>query len=153
LPSVITHNEEETVALGRRLGSQLKAGDFIALHGELGSGKTRFVRGVAEALQVDPAEPVTSPTYALLHIHDGRIPLYHFDLYRLSGDEEVAQLGFTEYFYGDGVCVVEWADRLHGERPAECLTVTFSHLREEEREIDFAASCLRYKEMMIRIFP
>jgi tRNA threonylcarbamoyladenosine biosynthesis protein TsaE len=153
LPSVITHNEEETVALGRTLGSRLKAGDFIALHGELGSGKTRFVRGVAEALQVDPAEPVTSPTYSLLHIHNGRIPLYHFDLYRLGGDEEVAQLGFAEYFYGNGVCVVEWADRLHGEMPAESLTVTFSHLREEERGIDFAASGGRYEELMINLFP
>lgn len=139
--------------MGRALGSRLKAGDFIALHGELGSGKTRFVRGVAEALQVDPAEPVTSPTYSLLHIHNGRIPLYHFDLYRLSGDEEVAQLGFAEYFYGNGVCVVEWADRLTGEMPAECLTVTFSHLQEKERGIDFAASGGRYEELMINLFP
>jgi tRNA threonylcarbamoyladenosine biosynthesis protein TsaE len=150
---VITRSEEETVALGRTLGSLLKAGDFIALRGELGSGKTRFVRGVAEALQVDPAEPVTSPTYSLLHIHNGSIPLYHFDLYRLSGDEEVGELGFAEYFYGDGVCMVEWADRLHWEMPAECLTVTFSYLQEEERGLDFAASGARYEELMINLFP
>ena len=149
----MTRNEEETVALGRTLGNRLKAGDFIALKGELGSGKTRFVRGVAEALHADPAEPVTSPTYSLLHIHNGRIPLYHFDLYRIRGDDEVGELGFAEYFYGKGVCLVEWADRLQGEMPEEYLTVTFSHLGEDEREISFAASGERYEELLMNLSP
>jgi tRNA threonylcarbamoyladenosine biosynthesis protein TsaE len=153
LQSVITNNEDETVALGRRLGYQLKPGDFIALVGELGSGKTRFVQGVAASLEVDSAEPVTSPTYAILHIHSGRLPLYHFDLYRLGGDEDAAQLGFAEYFYGDGVSFVEWADRLTVEMPAEHLTVTFSHLGEEKRQIGFAATGERYEELMINLFP
>ena len=90
----------------------MQAGDFIALSGELGSGKTRFVRGVAEGLTVDPATQITSPTYSLLHIYTGRLPLYHFDLYRLAGDADVAELGFAEFFFGDGVSLVEWADRL-----------------------------------------
>jgi tRNA threonylcarbamoyladenosine biosynthesis protein TsaE len=153
LQSVVTHSEDETSALGRRLGRLLKAGDFIALVGELGTGKTRFIQGVAAAMEVDPAEPVTSPTYAILHIHDGRRPLYHFDLYRLDGDDDVAQLGFSEYFYGDGVSLVEWADRLHGEMPAERLTITFSHLGNEERRIDFAAFGKRYAEILMNLFP
>ena len=140
MPSVITHNEDETTALGRKLGSLLKAGDFIALNGELGSGKTCFVRGVASALLIDPGQPVTSPTYSLLHIHNGSLPLYHFDLYRLCSGEEIEQLGFSEYFYGEGVSIVEWADRLRSEMPEECLNLVFSYLGEEERRIDFAAS-------------
>jgi len=150
---VITHTEAETLELGRRLGYLLKAGDFVALVGELGSGKTRFVQGVAASLEVDPTEPVTSPTYAILHIHGGRLPLYHFDLYRLCGDEDAAELGFAEYFYGSGVSFVEWADRLAVEMPAERLTITFSHMGEEKRQIAFAAAGERYEELMINLFP
>lgn len=151
--SVITRNEEETVVLGRRLGCLLKAGDFIALMGDLGSGKTRFVQGAAASLEVDPSEPVTSPTYAILHIHNGRLPLYHFDLYRLGGDDDAADLGFVEYFYGDGVSCVEWADRLAVEMPAERLTITFSHLGDDKRRIDFGAAGGRYEDLMINLFP
>jgi tRNA threonylcarbamoyladenosine biosynthesis protein TsaE len=153
LQSVITHSEDETAALGRKLGSLLRAGDFVALNGELGSGKTRFVQGVAAGLQVEPGQPVTSPTYSLLHIHNGRLPLYHFDLYRLSSGEEIELLGFSEYFYGEGVSIVEWADRLRSEMPEECLNLVFSYLGEEERRIDFVASGNRYEELMMNLFP
>jgi len=136
-----------------RLGRLLRPGDFVALTGELGSGKTRFVQGVAVALEVDPAEPVTSPTYAILHIHGGRIPLYHFDLYRLAGDGDVAQLGVEEYFYGDGVSMVEWAERLCGEMPEENLSVFFTHSGTDERRIDFTAAGGRYEELLLKLFP
>ena len=151
--SIVTRNEEETAALGKRLGLLLLPGDFIALMGELGSGKTRFVQGVATGLQVGRDLPVTSPTYSLLHIHNGRVPMYHFDLYRLRGGEDVEELGFAEYFYGEGVCLVEWADRLQGEMPAERLIITFSHLGEDERRIDFAPSGNRYEELVMSIHP
>jgi tRNA threonylcarbamoyladenosine biosynthesis protein TsaE len=153
LTSIITRSEEETAALGRKVGNLLKAGDFIALEGELGTGKTRFVQGVAAALEVDPAEPVTSPTYAILHIHSGRLTLYHFDLYRLGGDEDAAQLGFAEYFFGDGVSLAEWADRLHEEMPAERLTISFSHSGGDKRLISFNAAGERYSELMVSLFP
>jgi len=152
LHSVITRSEDETVALGGRLGSLLQAGDFIALTGELGSGKTSFVRGVAAGLAVDPATRITSPTYSLLHIYTGRLPLYHFDLYRLAGDAEVAELGFAELFYGDGVCLVEWADRLQEEKPAECLTITFLHVEDDRRRIVFTAVGDRYEELLKNLF-
>ena len=151
--SIITRNEAETAALGMRLGFLLQQGDFIALIGQLGSGKTRFVQGVAAGLQAGPELPVTSPTYSLLHIHMGRLPLYHFDLYRLGGDEDVEQLGFAEYFYGEGVSLVEWADRLHAEMPAERLTITFSHLGEDERRIDLAPTGGRYEDLIINLSP
>jgi tRNA threonylcarbamoyladenosine biosynthesis protein TsaE len=153
LLSIITRNEGETAALGMRLGRLLKPGDFLALIGELGSGKTRFVQGVAAGLQVGSERPVTSPTYSLLHIHSGRLPLYHFDLYRLSGDEDVEQLGFGEYFFGEGVSLVEWADRLHVEMPDERLTLTFSHLGGDERRIDLEPAGGRYEDLIINLSP
>jgi tRNA threonylcarbamoyladenosine biosynthesis protein TsaE len=153
LHSVITRSEDETVALGRRVGSLLQTGDFIALRGELGSGKTRFVRGVAAGLTVDPATQITSPTYSLLHIYTGRLPLYHFDLYRLAGDADVAELGFAEFFFGDGVSLVEWADRLQEEMPAECLIITFSHVEDDTRRLVFTAVGDRYEELLKNLFP
>jgi len=138
--------------LGGRLGSLLQAGDFIALTGELGSGKTRFVRGVAAGLTVDPATRITSPTYSLLHIYTGRLPLYHFDLYRLAGDADVEELGFAEFFFGDGVSLVEWADRLQEEMPAECLTITFLYVGDDERRIVFTAAGDRYEQLLKNLF-
>jgi tRNA threonylcarbamoyladenosine biosynthesis protein TsaE len=131
----------------------LQAGDFIALSGELGAGKTRFVRGVAAGLAVDPASQITSPTYSLLHIYTGRLPLYHFDLYRLAGDMDVAELGFAEFFYGDGVSLVEWADRLEEEMPTERLSITFSHAGDDARRLVFSAAGDRYEELLKNLFP
>lgn len=153
MPSVVTHNAEETVAWGRKLGGLVRNGDFIALNGDLGTGKTCFVRGVAAGLSVDAATPVTSPTFTLLHVYSGRLPLYHFDLYRLAGDDAVTELGFDEYFYGNGVCLVEWADRLTGEFPTESLTITISHLGGDARRLDFDATGERYEELLKNLFP
>jgi tRNA threonylcarbamoyladenosine biosynthesis protein TsaE len=152
MPSVTTRSAAETSALGRRLGELLQPGDFVALTGELGAGKTQFAGGVALGLAVDPALPVTSPTYTLMNVYPGRCPLYHFDLYRLAGDDDVADLGFAEYFHGDGVCLVEWAERLSVEMPAERLTVCFHHAGDDQRRLDFAASGDRYREITDMLF-
>ena len=148
---VVTHSGEETMALGARLGRLLAPGDFIALVGELGAGKTQFAKGIASGLEVDPGTPVTSPTYTILNIYQGRIPLYHFDLYRLQGPEEVAELGFEEYFSGTGACIVEWAERLAEEAPAGLLTVTLCHADADTREVSFAASGTRAAELLSRL--
>jgi tRNA threonylcarbamoyladenosine biosynthesis protein TsaE len=152
MPSVTTRSAAETVALGRRLGELLQPGDFVALTGELGAGKTQFARGVALGLAVDPALPVTSPTYTLMNVYLGRCPLYHFDLYRLAGDDDAANLGFAEYFHGDGVCLVEWAERLSAEMPAEYLTVCFHHGGDDLRRLDFTASGDRYRKITGMLF-
>lgn len=148
----ITRCAEETVRWGERLGRLLDTGDFIALTGDLGSGKTQFARGVAAGLAVAPGVPVTSPTYTLVNIYEGRLPLYHFDLYRLGGDNDVAELGFEEYFYGTGVCLVEWAERLQGEMPGERLDVSFTHGGGDERRLEFVPWGERYEQLLRELF-
>jgi len=148
---VATRAPEETEELGRALGQLLAPGDFLALTGELGAGKTRFAKGVAEGLGVPEDTPVTSPTYTILNIYEGRIPLYHFDLYRLRGADEVEELGFEEYFYGGGATLVEWAERLEGELPPDLVTVTCRHLGEDEREFAFAASGVRSSQLVAQL--
>lgn len=144
----LTGSADETVRLGRILGSLLTRGDFVALIGDLGSGKTQFAKGVAEGIGVERASAITSPTYTLLNTYDGRIPLYHFDLYRLSGDADVADLGFHEYFHGQGASLVEWADRLEEELPEEHLSVTFTHMGEGCRQIMFTARGVHFEGVL-----
>jgi len=115
--------EADTVSAGEKLGRELKKGAFIALYGDLGAGKTAFVRGLAKGLGSDA--DVSSPTFALMHEYlGGRLPLYHFDLYRIRG-EEIYSLGFDEYFYdSECVCAVEWCERLGPEElPKDALRV------------------------------
>ena len=115
---------EETAALGRRLARTLAPGTVLALVGPLGAGKTAFVKGLAAGLGVPPREAV-SPTFALIHEHTGRMPLFHADLYRLTGPEEVAELGLEDYAERRGVLAIEWAERAGGALPAGARTVTF----------------------------
>jgi tRNA threonylcarbamoyladenosine biosynthesis protein TsaE len=136
---VITLQAAETLAWGAMLGRLVQSGDFVALHGDLGAGKTHFAQGVAQGLAVPDEYRVTSPTYTVLNIYPGRLPLYHFDLYRLSGAAEIVELGFEEYFYGTGICLVEWAERLGNECPADHLEIAFSYAGEDHRLIRFTA--------------
>ncbi|HJV36536.1 tRNA (adenosine(37)-N6)-threonylcarbamoyltransferase complex ATPase subunit type 1 TsaE [Geomonas sp.] len=150
--TVITTSNAETAELGARLGRLLRPGDFIALVGELGAGKTQFAKGIATGLDVDADTPVTSPTYTILNIYQGRVPLYHFDLYRLESAEQVEELGFDEYFAGDGACVVEWAERLGDEVPAQALIVSFAHAGGDERSICFTPSGVRGRALLEHLF-
>ncbi len=146
--TVISGSVHDTVTLGEKLGELVKAGDFIALTGELGSGKTHFVKGVAAGVGVDSSIRVTSPTYTIMNVYAGRLPLYHFDLYRLAGSGDVSDLGFEEYFYGAGVSIVEWAERLQDVLPGERLSVTFDYLDEDVRKITVKPYGERYEELL-----
>lgn len=121
---VRTTSPEETEALGERLGNLLRAGDMLALFGDLGAGKTTLVRGLARGLGSE--DRVSSPTFVLMHLYDGRLPVYHFDAYRLSGPSDLLGIGADEYLEGDGVAVVEWSERAEGILPPERVDVFLS---------------------------
>jgi tRNA threonylcarbamoyladenosine biosynthesis protein TsaE len=136
---------EATARLGRRLGGLLFPGAVVALEGPLGAGKTHLVRAVAEGLGVKNPAVVTSPTFVLLQEYAGRLPVYHFDAYRLRGPGEFADLGAQEYFEGEGVCLVEWADRVSGLLPSEHLRVTLTITGETARRATVEGKGSRYE--------
>ena len=114
---------EETFAIGRRLGEMAAAGQIYTLSGDLGVGKTVFTQGFAAGLSV--LEPVNSPTFTIVQVYDtGRLPLYHFDAYRIGDVTEMDEIGYEDYFFGNGVCLIEWAERIREIIPAESAAVT-----------------------------
>lgn len=131
---IVTNSAAETRALGERLAGKLKAGDVILLEGELGAGKSELARGVAKGLGVQ--ETVTSPSFTILNVYEsGRIPLYHFDWYRLESAEELYELGMDEYLGGDGAALVEWPGRCPDAVPPDCLIIQIEAEGENIRRI------------------
>ena len=130
---LITNSENETLKVAFDFASGLVPGTVVALTGELGAGKTVFARGVARALGI--TDEITSPTFTLIHEYLGTMPLYHMDLYRMTGIAEIRDLGVEDYFYGDGVCLVEWAEKLGELFPEDAVRVTLRHLGDSQREI------------------
>jgi tRNA threonylcarbamoyladenosine biosynthesis protein TsaE len=130
-----SRSPEESRRLGVAFGELAYPGLVVALIGNLGAGKTAFVRAVAEGLGVPDPRAVTSPTFVLIHEYDGRIPAYHFDVYRLANPQAFAELGVDEYFAGDGVSLVEWADRASEILPRERVEITFTPTGPTERRI------------------
>ena len=149
--TVHSSQTSETIVLARRLARSLKKGDILCLKGELGSGKTTFVKGVAEGFKV-LSEKVSSPTFVLLNIYKGRLPIYHFDLYRLEDEELVRGIGCEEFFYADGVSLIEWSERLKTLRPEEYLLVRLRHQGEDKRKIEFEARGKRYEALLKNAF-
>tara|TARA_B100000886_G_scaffold282984_1_gene207224 strand:+ start:184 stop:636 length:453 start_codon:yes stop_codon:yes gene_type:complete len=133
-----THSPEETQALGQVLGVTLTPGAVVAFRGDLGSGKTCMIQGICHAFQVH--DYVTSPTFILINEYAGKraeclVPIYHFDLYRLSGEDDLEGLGAEEYFYGDGICLVEWAERAGELLPESRVDVALEYAGEKLRQI------------------
>lgn len=129
-----TKSVEETKEFGRWFGAWVEVGDVLALYGELGTGKTVLVKGLSETLGVK--ENVESPTFTIVGEYEGRIPLYHMDLFRMSSLEEILRIGYEEYVYGDGVCVIEWADKIQRLLPEKRLDIKLFHVAEDERRIE-----------------
>lgn len=131
-----TRSAEETRALGARLAQQLLPGDALMLAGDMGAGKSELTRGIARGLGVTGYVP--SPTFTILQVYDaGRLPLYHFDWYRLSGAEELYELSMDEYLYADGVAVVEWPSQAEDAVPERHLEITITPVGDDEREVTF----------------
>jgi tRNA threonylcarbamoyladenosine biosynthesis protein TsaE len=138
----ISHSETQTRRLGARLAILLNPGDVLALVGELGSGKTRWVQGVCQGLAV--TDRVNSPTFTLVNEYQGRCPVYHIDLYRLGDRAEVLTFGLEDYLYDAGITLIEWADRAGDFLPADYLAVELYHLEETKRRIVLRAHGQRF---------
>ncbi|MDP6101221.1 MAG: tRNA (adenosine(37)-N6)-threonylcarbamoyltransferase complex ATPase subunit type 1 TsaE [Dehalococcoidia bacterium] len=146
---VISHSVEDTQRLGRLLGEQAWGGEAILLVGELGAGKTCLAQGVAQGLGI--TEPVLSPSFVLLRQYSGRLPMYHVDLYRMERISEVVDLGLDDYIYGDGLSLVEWAERGTGLFPSEHLLIELELLSETERILRFRPRGIRYREAVDKL--
>ena len=129
-----TNSAAETRALGEELATRLRPGDVVVLEGELGAGKSELARGSAKGLKVK--ETVTSPSFTILNVYEsGRCPLYHFDWYRLESEDELYELGMDEYLGGDGIAVVEWAERCPEAVPEKVIRISLEVTGEEQRRI------------------
>ncbi len=131
---LILKNEDETRAFGLELGASLRKGDIVALIGDLGTGKTALTKYIAEGLGI--RETITSPTFTIVQEYrQGRLPLYHFDVYRIGDPEEMYELGYEEYFYGDGVCIIEWADLIEELLPEYTKVIRIEYGKNQEERI------------------
>lgn len=129
-----TWSPEETFAVGEQLGREAKAGTIFTLNGDLGVGKTVFTQGVAKGLEID--EPVNSPTFTIVQVYEeGRIPFYHFDVYRIGDIEEMDEIGYEDYFYGDGLCIIEWAELILEIIPEHAKKITIE--KDLEKGFDY----------------
>jgi len=150
----VTASTEETIALGERLGKELRAGDVLVLTGDLGAGKTQLTKGIAAGMGV--VDDVTSPTFNILMVYEGeQMPLYHFDLYRLDDPDQLEDIGFYDALEGDGPCVIEWGEQFSDEIGPERLDVYLTRLddqagvgEEPSREVRLVAHGARAKELV-----
>ncbi|MDO8140882.1 MAG: tRNA (adenosine(37)-N6)-threonylcarbamoyltransferase complex ATPase subunit type 1 TsaE [Candidatus Brocadiales bacterium] len=141
-------SSEETIRFGERLGKLLAPGHVVALVGELGAGKTTMVKGIVRGLGVIDKRAVKSPTFALVHRYEGRIPIYHFDAYRLGSNQEMLAIGSDEMVYGNGVSIIEWADKVPECLPEEYLKITLIAVSENERTIEMRGYGERYNKII-----
>ena len=136
MATFISNSPAETEAIGRQLAERIDVGAVLALKGELGSGKTLFVKGLVAGL--GSSADVTSPTFTIAHEYrGGRLPVYHFDFFRLEDSQSLAQLGLDDYFFGDGLSVIEWADRFPEFIPEQARRISFEIKSETQRAITF----------------
>ncbi|MDG4476128.1 tRNA (adenosine(37)-N6)-threonylcarbamoyltransferase complex ATPase subunit type 1 TsaE [Thiovibrio frasassiensis] len=140
-----------TLALGRYLGKVARPGEVITLGGSLGAGKTTLTQAIGQGLQVPEAYYITSPTFSLLHEYPGRLPLYHLDLYRLSDETEIEEIGLLEYLYGTGLTVIEWPDRLGSLMPEERLHIEITLLNETARLAEITGHGGGWREKIVAL--
>ena len=146
--TIDVQDRAETEAFGHRLAQQLFPGAVVALIGTLGAGKTHLVRAIAEGLGIANSAVVNSPTFVLIQEYDARLPIYHFDAYRLATEREFADLGAHEYFAGNGVCLIEWADKVPTCLPKERLEIRITITGEETRRLEVVGIGVKYESIL-----
>lgn len=148
---LFSDSRDQTVEIGRRIGTSLTGGDIVALIGELGSGKTCLTQGMAKGLGVAENVPVVSPTFTLVNEYPGRVPLVHLDVYRLSGPRDLEDMGYEEYFYGGGVVVIEWAEKVREILPEKTIVIRMAFIDENTRELILEGPPEKLEEMEKRL--
>jgi tRNA threonylcarbamoyladenosine biosynthesis protein TsaE len=136
----VSKSVEDTMDLGKRLGNLLNAGDIICLKGDLGTGKTYFTKGIASGLKINTT--ITSPTFTIVNEYEGRLKLFHFDVYRVNDIDEISSIGFDEYIFSSAVSVIEWADYIKELIPEECIWVSIYKM--PEKGLDFRKIIIKY---------
>lgn len=148
---MVSRSFEETRDIGRRLAAGLAPGDIVCFFGDLGAGKTTMIKGIAAGLKVK-SDDVHSPTFTLMNVYEhGRVPLYHFDMYRIDCPEQLFDIGYDEFLYGGGVSVVEWSEKFGRLLPSERLEIYLKHQGGDQRGIDIKAAGERYKRLVKNI--
>lgn len=145
---VQSRNTSETIRLGKSIGSRLRAGDVVALVGELGAGKTQFIKGLATGAGVGKPTYVSSPSFTLINEYPGRVPFYHIDLFRLEDRKEAEGLGLEDYILGAGITAIEWADKIPSLLPGEMLSIHIVYTGKNTRTIEMKGKGKRYEELV-----
>lgn len=143
-----TKSTSETIRIGKRIGSLLLTGDIVAFVGELGTGKTQFIKGLAAGVGVENTKYISSPSFTLINEYRGKTPFYHIDLYRLKAEEEAEELGLEEYVGGEGITAIEWADRIPSLLPRELLWIQIRYTGKQTRSIEIFGQGDRYAELL-----
>ncbi len=146
-----TKSSSETIRFGKQIGRLLNCGDVVALMGELGAGKTQFIKGLAQGAGVGRSAYVSSPSFTLINEYKGEMPFYHIDLYRLEEEKEAEELGLEDYFHGEGITAVEWADRIPSLLPGELLRVHIHYTGKQTRSLEIVAKGKRYLNLVNQI--
>jgi len=141
----------DTIRLGKMIGRLLNCGDVVALIGELGAGKTQLIKGLAQGAGVSKSTYVSSPSFTLINEYKGKIPFFHIDLYRLAGEKEAEGLGLEEYFQGEGITAIEWADRILSLLPEELLRILICYTGKQTRSIEIVGKGKRYEELLKKL--
>ena len=143
-----SRNTWETVRLGKSIGSRLLPGDVVALVGELGTGKTQFIKGLAAGAGIRNSTYISSPSFTLINEYPGKITFYHIDLYRLSKEKEAEELGLEDYFQGDGITAIEWADKIPSLLPKELLLIRIAYTGRNTRSFEISGRGKRYLNLV-----
>jgi tRNA threonylcarbamoyladenosine biosynthesis protein TsaE len=146
-----TGSASETTRIGKSVGNQLLPGDVVALAGELGAGKTQFIKGLAAGVGIENSTYISSPSFTLIHEYPGKMPFYHVDLFRLGREKEAEELGLEVYFQGSGITAVEWADKIPSLLPDEILFVSIAYIDKNIRSLEITGKGKRYLNLVDQI--
>jgi tRNA threonylcarbamoyladenosine biosynthesis protein TsaE len=146
-----TKSTSETVRLGKRIGSLLQSSEVVALVGELGTGKTQFIKGLAAGVGMAPPTYISSPSFTLINEYPGKIPFYHVDLFRLEREKDAEELGLEEYFQSGGITAIEWADKIPSLLPKEMLLIHITYTGENTRSLEITGKGKRLEDLVSRI--